>query len=291
MKNKKKNIANKPLKLVNTDIIKKEAKVAGQGEILRINLHEKYKTIDELLDQSQPSSIYYTLLILSIFIISCGLLLKSAPIVIGGMLVTPLLTPILAIALMITAAELKALKRPLWLLLKSTLLTIGISAVLTVFFGVQDLEQVFENDLRTAVLFFIIAVASGVAATFAWVRKEVSDILPGVSIAVSLVPPLSLIGIYIGILDFETARFYLIIYLLNFFGIVIGSLVIFTLLKFQKSGVEIKKKIMEVEAIQEYKEAKEKAKKTAAQFEKIKKNVAAAIEIEAEKKKMEGNKD
>lgn len=284
-KKKKKNEVELNLPLVKKEIMKKQAKVEAKSKILSINTQVKYKTISELLDQSQPSSVYYTLLILSVFIITCGLLLESAPIVIGGMLVTPFLTPILAIALMITVAELGGLRRPLILLVKSTILTIGISAIITVFFGVQDLNQVFVNDLRTAMLFFIIAATSGVAATFAWVRKEVSDILPGVSIAVSLVPPLSLIGINLGTLQFEAARFYLTIYFLNLIGIIIGSLVIFSLLKFQKNVTEIKKKIKEVDDVENYRLAKENAKKTIKEFEKVKQNVAAAIELEKEEKK------
>ena len=263
----------------------KKHKIAEKGEILKIKAHAKFKTIDELFEQSQPSSVYYTLLVLSIFIVTTGLLLQNAPIVIGGMLVTPILTPILVISLGITAAELKAVKGPLMLILKSTLLTILASAALTLIFGTSEIEQIFVNDLRTAILYFIVASASGIAATFAWVRKEVSDILPGVSIAVSLVPPLSLLGINIGIFSFETARYYLIIYLLNLVGIIVGSLVVFSLLKFHKSKGEIQKKVEEAEDLKEMKAAEQKAKKAVKKMEEVKKNVSEAMTMEEEQNK------
>jgi uncharacterized hydrophobic protein (TIGR00271 family) len=260
----------------------KKHKIAEKGEILKVKAHAKFKTIDELFEQSHPSSVYYTLLILSIFIVTTGLLLQNAPIVIGGMLVTPILTPILVIALGITAAEVKAVKGPLVLVLKSTILTILASAVLTLIFGTSEIEQIFINDLRTAILYFIVASASGIAATFAWVRKEVSDILPGVSIAVSLVPPLSLLGINLGIFSFETARYYLIIYLLNLVGIIVGSLIVFSLLKFHKSKGEIKKKVKEAEDLKKMKTAEQKAKKAVKKMEEVKKNVSEAITMEEE---------
>ena len=144
----------------------------------------------------------------------------------------------------------------------------------------EIISKIFVNDLRTAILYFIVATASGVAATFAWVRKEVSDILPGVSMAVALVPPLSLIGVNLGILSFDTARFYLIIYLLNLFGIIVGSLVSFSLLKFQKSKGAIQKKVEEVEDRKHFKDAQQKAQKAVDKLEQIKKNVTEAIEIE-----------
>ncbi len=266
------------------DIKTMEKEIEKKGEILKISTGEKYKTIDELFVQSQPSSVYYTLLILSVFIVTCGLLLQNAPIVIGGMLVTPVLTPILVVSLAISVAEIHALKGPLFLILRSTLTIIAVSTIITVIFGMNNLEQTFVNDSRTAILYFIVAATSGVAATFAWVRKEVSDILPGVSIAVSLVPPLSLIGINLGILQFESARFYLIIYLLNLFGIIAGSLIIFSLLRFQKNRGMVTRTVNALEEIEKTREAKIKAKKTIEKMDQVKKNIEETIELDKQKK-------
>lgn len=272
------------------DIKKPDPELDEKGKILKIKTKDKYKTVDELFEQSQPSSVYYTLLVLSVFIVTSGLLLNNAPIVIGGMLVTPLLTPILVISLSITAAEPKALKSPTLLVLQSTVITILVAGILTLAFGVTDVEQVFINDLRTAILYFIVAASAGVAATFAWVRKQVSDILPGVSIAVALVPPLCLIGINLGALDFEATRYYLLIYILNLVGIIVGSLVIFSLLKFQKSGWQLKRKIQEAEELHQYKEAKKKAEKAKAKMDQVRKNVAHAVKLEEKGKEEKGEK-
>ena len=244
-----------------------------KGNILNVSKADQYKTVSELFEKSQSNSVYYTLLILSIFIVATGLLLGNSPIVIGGMLVTPVLTPILVIGLSIAVGELGFIKKPGILILKSIFLTIGISAVLTVLFGADEIEHGLVNDLRTAILYFIVATTSGVAATIAWVRKQVSDILPGISIAVSLVPPLSLIGINLGILDIEYARFYMIIFALNFVGILMGSFSVVAVSKFQKSEWAIKKKIKETEEIDATKKAHKKAEKATQKMQQVRKNI------------------
>lgn len=212
--------------------------------ILKVTKTDQYRTIEELLEESQPNSVYYTLLVLSSFIVACGLLLNSPSIVIGGMLVTPMLTPVLAAALSISAGEPRTLQR-IGILLGKSFLIVAVAAILmALLFGLPRGALTFENSLRTAILYFVVAIVSGVAATFAWVRKEVATVLPGVAIAVSLVPPISAMGVWLSTLQFEVARFYFLVFLFNLFGIVIGSVVVFSLLRFYRAD----KKIQEEEA-------------------------------------------
>jgi uncharacterized hydrophobic protein (TIGR00271 family) len=260
----------------------KEQKIETNKEnILEVSTSDKYKTVNELFERSKPNSVYYTLLILSILIVSAGLLINVAPIVIGGMLVTPLLTPILVISLGIAVGEIKSIKTATVLVLKSMVLTVGISALLTMAFGVNAIESIIENSTRTALLYFIVAIASGAAATLAWVRKEVADILPGVSIAVSIVPPLSYLGIELAMLNFEMSRFYALIFLFNLLGIILGSLIVFSLLKFHESGWAVKRKGEEIEHKQEEKKSEKAAKQTKEKMDEIKRNVEKIAESEA----------
>lgn len=222
----------------------------GQNNnILKVSRSDQFKTVDELLKKSRPDSIYYTLLILSIFIISAGLLLSNMAIVIGGMLVTPVLTPILAVCLACSVGNINAIRNRSILLMKSFLLIIGVSALMTLLFGSPPTESfIMDNTMRTAVLYFIVAVTAGVSATFAWVRKEVADVLPGIAIAVSLVPPIALVGIWFGAFDIEMIRFYLLVFIFNLFGTMMGSLVVFNLLKFYKSKGKVREEEKEEDA-------------------------------------------
>lgn len=223
----------------------------SNGNILKVTRADQYRTVSELFDKGQPNSVYYTLLGLSVLIIACGLLLNNAPIVIGGMLVTPMLTPILIIALGLAIGDIKATKKPLLLVIESILIVILGSFILGLIFGAPEEITIFGNTVPAALLYFIVALASGVAATFAWVRREVAEVLPGIAIAVSLVPPLALIGVWLSALDFIAARFYFGVFIFNFIGIVFGSIVVFLLLQFHKTKTVVEKVEKEVKELEE----------------------------------------
>ncbi|PIW36797.1 MAG: hypothetical protein COW24_03475 [Candidatus Kerfeldbacteria bacterium CG15_BIG_FIL_POST_REV_8_21_14_020_45_12] len=202
--------------------------------ILHVSRSEQYKTVDELFVHSHRSSVFYTTTVLAALIITAGLLMDNSVLLIGGILVAPVMTPILVIALGFAVGDMAAVRSVIVILLQSFGILIVGGFVMTLIFGTPGGFTVFENTMRTAVLYFIVAAASGVVATFAWVRQEVKEVLPGIGLAVSLAPPLSLIGIFMATLNFTAAQFYLFVFIFNFIGIFLGSLMVFALLKFHK---------------------------------------------------------
>lgn len=217
-----------------------------KNPLLQISRATQYRTVDELIEKSKPSTVYYSLLVLSSIIITAGLLLNNTAIVIGGMLVTPLLTPLLAVALGVSVGESSLVARVSSFMFKSFAFVVIGGFVLTLIFGGPSELTVIENTLRSALLYFVVAIASGVAATFAWIQKEVSEALPGIAIAVSLVPPLALIGIGFGMMEFELSANFFVVFMLNLFGIIMGSLVVFSMSKFNRSERKIKEKNEEI---------------------------------------------
>jgi len=215
-----------------------------------ISASEKYRAVDDLISESRSNKDYYSLLVLSSVIIAAGILLANSAILIGGMLVTPVLNPILLIALGIATSKPEALKRTGKTILKSALVIVGISFIAGLIFAVPEnsdfyRSSLFDNSLRSAFLYFLVAFASGIAATFAWVRKGVTNILPGISIAVSLVPPLSMVGIWLATNDLYLMRYFLFIFLFNMVGIIMGSMIVFSMLGFYKTGFHLGKRIKE----------------------------------------------
>jgi len=205
-----------------------------QDKILEVSRKEQYHTVEELFEHSRPSRIYYFLLGLSALIIAAGLIVQNSAIVIGGMLVAPILTPLLTIALGLSVSRASVAVPIVVLVAKSAALIVCISFVVALLLGATPGANIFENNFRSATLYFIVALASGVAATLTWIRREVANILPGVAISVALVPPLSLVGILLSLLDFNGVRFWLTVFLLNLVGILVGSFVVFTMSKFYK---------------------------------------------------------
>ena len=72
-----------------------------------------------------------------------------------------------------------------------------------------------------------VALAAGAAGAFANSRKEIGDSLPGVAISISLVPPLSVVGIALSHGHFEDALGALLLFVTNFLAIILAGSVVF----------------------------------------------------------------
>jgi uncharacterized hydrophobic protein (TIGR00271 family) len=235
-----------------------------ENNILAIGREDQYRTVEELVKRSQPSSVYYTLLVMSSLVISSGLLIGNSAITIGGMLITPVLSPLLLIGLGLSIGQLTTIKRAVILTIQSFFVVIVGALVLSLIFGPGDAQIVpifADHSIRTVVLYFIVALAAGTAATFGWTRKSIAEVLPGIAIAVSLVPPLAWIGIGVSRLDTDLIQFNATVLLFNLLGILIGSIVAFSLLKFYRVGKKVEQETKQVEKqIVEKKKEKEDEK-------------------------------
>lgn len=215
--------------------------------LLQVSTKDQYRTIDELFEQSKPSPVFYLLLLLSVLIVTPGLILGNASIVIGGMLVAPILTPFLTLGLGLAVGEQSHLKPVAILMLKSFGIILGISFIMSTLFGPGGEIFFGYNSATTAFLYFLIAVVSGAAAALAKAHKEISELLPGVGIAISVVTPLCLVGIWLADWELGLARFYFYIFVLNVVGITLGSLIVFSMLKFYKADQHVKDTAIKVE--------------------------------------------
>ena len=242
-----------------------EKKATPESTVIPVTRADQYRTVGELIEKSRPNDMFYVMLVLSSIIIAGGILTNSIAIVIGGMLVTPLLTPILVVALALTTGEFDLLKNTILLLLKSFGAIIGGSLILGILFGGDVMDPIITKTMTATFLYFIIAVASGIAVTYAWVRKEANEVLPGIAIVASLVPPLSWIGVGIASGKFDIAQAFAIIFTLNFVGIVLGSLIVFSLSQFNRDRVHKAVERKHVQIVeQEAKKKEEREKRKAA---------------------------
>ncbi len=216
---------------------------AKEGEFLKIKRYEQYRTVKELMEKGQPSNVYYTLLTFSSIIVAAGLLVENAAVVIGGMMVTPVLTPILLISLGVSVGDVGFTKKTALFVGKSFLVILLAGLLLGFLFGLNGEPHFFplDNTLRGAVLYFLVALASGFAATLAWVRKEMNEILPGIAVAVALVPPLALVGLGLSGFVVEVIRYNFFVFFFNLLGVLVGSLLVFSLLKFYKVERKVEK--------------------------------------------------
>jgi uncharacterized hydrophobic protein (TIGR00271 family) len=170
---------------------------------------------------------FFVLTVLSSTIAAFGLVNDSAAVVIGAMLVAPLMTPILAVAAAITEGWGRRALDALSIVVAGALvgIAIGIAVGLLVPSLRTGLELPGEILARTEpnLVDLGIALAAGAAAGFVAVRTEASGALPGVGIAVALVPPLATIGITLGVGEWSLAWGALLLFVTNLVAIVLAA--------------------------------------------------------------------
>lgn len=162
-------------------------------------------------------------------IAATGIINDSTAVVIGAMLVAPLMTPIMGMAISVVMGWPNRLLRSSAITLAGILLTIGISYLLTrtapITFDPATNGQIVSRTDPT-VLDLITATAAGAAGAYGLSRRDVSDALPGVAISISLVPPLSVAGIAWAEEEWSAGAGALLLFTTNFLAIVVmGGLV------------------------------------------------------------------
>jgi uncharacterized hydrophobic protein (TIGR00271 family) len=187
----------------------------------------------QLRESSTPDFDYFVLVLLSCMIATFGLLIDSAATIIGAMLVAPLMSPILGIGLASIRGDTTLLRDAGTALLRGALLAVALSIVITwfnnllPFVSVQDLPAEVLSRTRPTPIDLGVALAGGLAATFALVQPNLSAALPGVAIATALMPPLCVIGIGIALGDWEVARGAALLFLTNAVTIAASSTFLF----------------------------------------------------------------
>lgn len=172
---------------------------------------------------------FAALLAMSVLIATFGLASNSAAVVIGAMLISPLTTPLLGLA---TALVLGRPRRQLSSLAIVVLASIGgIALAYVVMALIPEAQRVTEDSeqllARTNpnLLDLAVAIVAGSAGAYVLVRREAISVVPGVAIAVALVPPLATTGMTLQISRPELAEGALLLYLTNLVGIVLAAAV------------------------------------------------------------------
>jgi uncharacterized hydrophobic protein (TIGR00271 family) len=203
----------------------------------RVLPENQRRTLDELSDDLDlrsgdtraKQSAFWTMLVLSGIIATAGVLADSTATVIGAMIIAPLSTPIMGIALGVVKRERIRAGRFVFL-----------GAVVVVLIGVVAAFVVPDIDVTTnpqitsrtspTVIDLIAAIATGVAGAVGLSRRDVAAVLPGVAIAISLVPPLAVVGICLGEGSVGLSLGALLLFVSNLVSMVLAGTVIFAAL-------------------------------------------------------------
>lgn len=182
---------------------------------------------------------YWAVLLLSGAIATLGLALDSSAVVIGAMLVAPLLAPVLGLALALAVGDGRLAVQTAVIVLGSTVGVILVAAALTAVLPFHTVTVEISARTRPTTLDLAIAVFSGLAGAVVTVSRgsRLSAAIPGVAIAVALIPPLAVAGFGLGVGRSDLVRGSLLLYAANLAGIVLSGMAVFLLIGMHRTEV------------------------------------------------------
>jgi len=149
-------------------------------------------------ERNRRLSRYWLLLPLAAVIASAGVVSDSTATVIGAMIVAPLMTPILGIVLAVVLADGANLRRCVVLVVAGAAAVVVIGWLVGLFVPypvVAATNSQVAARVTPRIVDLVAALATGAVGSVALARSDISDTLPGVAIAISLVPPLAVVGL------------------------------------------------------------------------------------------------
>lgn len=209
---------------------------------MRVGVDDIARMREQLLfdgpDRRRKLSRFWVLLTLAAVIASAGIVSDSTATVIGAMIVAPLMTPILGSVLSIATGDARNLLRSLALVAfgAAGVVAIGYVIGLTVPYDVvAATNSQVAARVHPRLIDLLAALATGAVGSFALVRSDISDTLPGVAIAISLVPPLAVAGITLESGAPHEATGATLLFLTNVGAILLSGLIVMALYRVRET--------------------------------------------------------
>ncbi len=187
---------------------------------------DKWATIEEVKSKQSMSGANAWMLMCSIIIASIGLNLNSQAVIIGAMLISPLMSPILGIGVAVGINDKDALYNALMHLFSALVISLICSTLYFLISPLDDYTEQIRARTEPTILDVFIAIFGGIAGIVSIARKDISTTLPGVAIATALMPPICVTGYGIanGSFDIASKSFYL--FFLNTFFVAFATFII-----------------------------------------------------------------
>ena len=200
------------------------------------NLHQgeekKEKVIEDILSNISFRGANLWILACAILIASIGLNVNSTAVIIGAMLISPLMGPIVGAGFALATYDFDLLKKTGKSLLIATVVSLIVSFIYFYISPFKDVQSELLARTSPTIYDVLIAFVGGLVGAISLTRQDKGNPIPGVAIATALMPPLCTagFGLATGNISFFLGAFYL--YSINCFFIGIATFLIIKYLKY-----------------------------------------------------------
>ncbi len=173
------------------------------------------------------------ILICSIFIASVGLNANSTAVVIGAMLISPLMGPILGMGMSLAINDIDTLRRSLKNLMVMVVLSVLTAYLFFAIFPLQEESSELLARTKPDIRDVLIAFFGGLALVIARAKKgTIASVIFGVAIATALMPPLCTVGFGLAIGRWDYAGGAMLLFGINTIFIALATFLVLKLLRF-----------------------------------------------------------
>ena len=196
------------------------------------------EVIKDIYREVEISAGYFFILTIANLIALSGLITNSPPVIIGAMLISPLMGPILSFGFAFITGEEMVWKKSFKKIAISVVLSIIIAAIASFFSPLKDITNEIVARTRPNLYDLVIAFLAGTAGAVAiCTKKNYLTIVPGVAIATAVIPPLSVTGFGIGVGSFNILLGGFFLFFTNFVAIIISTCAVFYFYGFRPSMI------------------------------------------------------
>ncbi len=208
----------------------KQIKDLGLGVIPILKLRES------LLRDAKLTQNYLVLTLSSCIIATLGLLINSAAVIIGAMIIAPLILPLRGFPFATLEGDLKLLRVSFFSIFFGTFISIGFSCLVGVIVDLSNFGSEILSRTQPTLIDLLIAIVAGGVSSYAKIHPGIEDAIPGTAIAVALMPPLCVIGLAISQGQWELATGATLLYLTNLIGINLACIAVYVLGGYARSS-------------------------------------------------------
>ncbi len=186
---------------------------------------DRVAVLDHVHEGGELAPRYAFMIVMSCGIATLGLLQNSAAVIIGAMLISPLMGPIIGLGMGLATFDLRSIREALTTLLAGVGLALAISVLIV---WMSPLKAATSEILaRTEPTFFdlLVAVFSGLAGAYATVTRK-GETIVGVAIATALMPPLAVVGYGIAVANWNVAGGAAFLFMTNLVAIALSVTIV-----------------------------------------------------------------
>lgn len=202
-----------------------------RGHITQKVLNESYF---DLTERAKLDLDFLILTVAAAAICGLGFKMNSAPVIVGAMVISPLLYPVICAGFATYQADWSTFIRAVGTFAVGFAIAVSSAVVVGLFSATTFRSEIVERLSASGMDYVLVALFSGLAGTYAFFSPKIHEAVAGIAISVAVIPPIVMLGMGLGIgiarLDTNLVHASATIVVSNVIGIYLGAIVMVAVL-------------------------------------------------------------